>query len=100
MRWSDDSACVCMRQSSSELSRPLHILHKLFLHMRFDAEAGALWSRRAFLQAWVLGASAVSELPCTGGRTAQHAVGVVGLAVSHGQSTGRVHLDRNILRNV
>ena len=50
-RWSDDSACVCTWQSSSELSRPLHILHKLFLRIRFDAEAGALCSRRAFLEA-------------------------------------------------
>ena len=34
---------------------------------------------RAFLQAWFLGASAVSVLPCAGGTTAEHALGFVGL---------------------
>ena len=35
---------------------------------------------RHFLQAWVLGARAVSLLPCIGGRTTEHALWVVGLS--------------------
>ena len=37
---------------------------------------GPLCSPRAFLPAWVLGASAVSVLPCTGGRTAECVLGL------------------------
>ena len=40
--------------------------------------AGLLWSPRALLQVWLLGANAVFARPCTGGRTAEHALGFVG----------------------
>ena len=47
-------------------------------------EAGCLQevlfgAREHFCEAWLLGASAVSVLPCTGGRTAERTLGFVGL---------------------
>ena len=40
---------------------------------------GPLWSPTVFLQAWLLGSSAVSALPRAGARTAGHVLGFVGM---------------------
>ena len=48
--------------------------------IRVDGIGEALSLPTACLQAWLLGASAVSAVPCVGGRTAEHALGFVGLS--------------------
>ena len=52
----------------------LLVLMKLVVCSRSSLET------RDFLPEWLLGASAVTVLPCTGGRTAEHAVGFCGPA--------------------
>ena len=69
--------------SSSSSSSGLQIFpqtSRLMVLMKLVVCSRSSFHTRAFLQVWFLGASAVPVLPCIRGRTAEFAVGFVGLS--------------------